>query len=178
MHNLTLCNCYGLIELPTGIGNIVSLEELVLEDCSDIRVLPVSICQLKALRALCLTGCSRLEELPGDLGNLTNLQALAISQTGIHSLPPSLNKLTGFKKLELAIDVSADNACSAIGWLKDFVDIEGTLHIAGLENMPGLTDAQCANLVSKHNLEHFILSRLVSFFFLFLQIKNTSLAHQ
>ncbi|KAJ4755037.1 Disease resistance protein (CC-NBS-LRR class) family [Rhynchospora pubera] len=152
LRNLNLKSLFGLKELPPDIGNLVSLEKLISFRCQKLRVLPVSLCQLKFLQELNVE-CSKLEKLPPDMGNLTNLQLLYISSENISSLPPSLNKI-----IRIPTELRMELGCRRIGWLKDFVDLEGKLELLKLCHVGCLEDVHCANLASMHNLQHLTLS--------------------
>ncbi|KAJ3697295.1 hypothetical protein LUZ61_001000 [Rhynchospora tenuis] len=151
---LTLDNCPYLTELPKSIGNLIGLEELIIRGCKDLRVLPVSLCRLIALRKFDLWACSKLEELPHDMGKLMNLQLLRICFTNVSFLPPSLNKIMRTPALKLNVRL----LCSTIGWLGDFVDLEGTLSLIGLSCVHSLKDVLRANLARMHNLKRLILT--------------------
>ncbi|KAF7848795.1 hypothetical protein BT93_L1556 [Corymbia citriodora subsp. variegata] len=53
-------------ELPTSIGNLVSLKEMELSDCEKLTVLPSSIYKLQHLESLRLNGCSQLIKFPKE----------------------------------------------------------------------------------------------------------------
>ncbi|KAJ1685386.1 hypothetical protein LUZ63_016776 [Rhynchospora breviuscula] len=157
LRNLNLDYLFGLKELPPDIGNLVSLEKLTISGCWQLGVLPVSLCQLKVLQELKILGCLALEELPPDMGNLTNLQLLYIcgmfvSDKLISPLPPSLNEI-----IRTPTKLRVELNCRRIGWLKDFVDLEGKLVLNRLCNVGSLEDV-CAILASKHNLQKLTLS--------------------
>ncbi|KAJ1692799.1 hypothetical protein LUZ63_009497 [Rhynchospora breviuscula] len=154
LQNLTLLNCCHLSELPQNIGNLVSLEELIICGSLRLEILPVSLCFLKALRMLRLFKCFKLEELPPNMGDLTNLQLLRIEETKLSSLPPSLNKNIG------AIEVINLRRCRMIGWLEYFVDFGGTLVLSGLSCVHNLEDVHRANLASMKHLHCLILTWL------------------
>ncbi|XP_078158826.1 disease resistance protein RGA2-like [Carex rostrata] len=151
LQNLTL-KYSRFKELPTKIGNLISLEYMLVHGCFYLALLPESICQLKALKKLCLIDCTLLKELPIDMGSLYNLQTLEIINTGVSCLPPSLSKFVGIKLLKVNL------ICETIGWLKDFPDLGGSLCLSNLNEISNLRDVQCANLVGMHNLEQLRLS--------------------
>ncbi|XP_078159126.1 putative disease resistance protein RGA4 isoform X2 [Carex rostrata] len=150
LQNLTLGFNPNLKELPTKIGNLMSLEELKIHGCYDFAMLPDSLCQLKALRKLDILN-GKLEVLPSDIGSLTNLQTLKIIHARLSYLPPSGSKFVGIQSLKVQL------ICETIGWLKDFPDLGGALCLYNLDYISNLMDVQCANLVSMRNLKDLIL---------------------
>ncbi|KAJ3699956.1 hypothetical protein LUZ61_003661 [Rhynchospora tenuis] len=150
LRELFISNC-PVMELPESIKNLVSLEELTIKDCYHLEVLPASLCQLKALRELFISNCPVME-LPRDIGNLTKLQYLVLIETGVRSLPPSLNKIIkNIQKLEVCLE------CSTIRWLEHLVDLGGTL-IISMNHVCNLEDIRRANIESMHNLHRLVLT--------------------
>ncbi|MBA0754962.1 hypothetical protein Gogos_005446, partial [Gossypium gossypioides] len=47
-----------LMELPSSIGNLISLEDLSLNNCENLVCLPDSFYKLKFLKRFTLQGCS------------------------------------------------------------------------------------------------------------------------
>ncbi|KAJ1685384.1 hypothetical protein LUZ63_016774 [Rhynchospora breviuscula] len=188
LQELEIIECSRLEELPPDMGNLVSLEKLIISNCHDLRMLPVSLCQLKVLLQLEIIECSRLEEFPPDMGNLVSLEKLLICDcynltvlpvslcqlkvlqgfkitkcSELEELPPGMENLTYLQLLDCDISslplrrtVRLD--CTRIGWLKDFVDLEGTLVLSRLCRVGSLEDVHCANLASMHNLQILVLS--------------------
>ncbi|XP_078159134.1 putative disease resistance protein At3g14460 [Carex rostrata] len=150
LQNLTLRGNPNLKELPTKIGNLMSLEELIIHGCADFAVLPESLCQLKALRNLVLLN-GKLEVLPSGIWSLTNLQTLKICNTRLSYLPHGRSKFVGIQSLKVEL------ICDTIGWLKDFPSLGGALCLYNLDYNSNLMDVQCANLVSMRNLKDLIL---------------------
>ncbi|XP_078159132.1 putative disease resistance protein At3g14460 isoform X2 [Carex rostrata] len=102
LQNLTLRDT-NLKELPTKIGNLISLEELIIDDCSDIQVLPESLCQLKAFRKLFIRNCYKIRSLPNNIGNLASLQELIIVNCNLLQLLfGSLCQLKALRKICLS----------------------------------------------------------------------------
>ncbi|KAK3416300.1 hypothetical protein EUGRSUZ_H01757 [Eucalyptus grandis] len=62
-------------ELPTSIGNLVSLEDISLFYCKKLVILPSSIYKLQNLKVLQLCGCSQLQEIPKIPRKLRRLKA-------------------------------------------------------------------------------------------------------
>ncbi|XP_078158080.1 putative disease resistance protein RGA1 [Carex rostrata] len=102
LRNLSLKGS-SLIELPNNIGNLISLEELIIYRCSNLTVLPDSLCQLKALRKLFISSCHEINELPNNIGNVVNLEELRIERcSGLRVLPGFLCQLKALRKLCLS----------------------------------------------------------------------------
>ncbi|KAF8033918.1 hypothetical protein BT93_C0256 [Corymbia citriodora subsp. variegata] len=53
-------------ELPTSIGNLVSLEKIDLNYCKKLTIIPSSIYKLQHLESMDLQGCSQLIKLPKE----------------------------------------------------------------------------------------------------------------
>ncbi|KAJ4765895.1 Disease resistance protein (CC-NBS-LRR class) family [Rhynchospora pubera] len=139
-----------LEELPTDMGKLVSLEKLTIHRCDNLRILPVSLCKLNALRELHISRCSKLGVLPHDMVNL-NLQLWNIRNKDVCPLPLGFNKILRIPRILVKLD------CMIIGWLENFVDLEGTLVLRGLKDVCSLYDVHCANIASMHNLQLLIL---------------------
>ncbi|XP_056177411.1 TMV resistance protein N-like [Syzygium oleosum] len=56
----------SIMELPTSIENLVSLERMYLFDCKKLAILPSSIYRLQKLEILQLEGCSKLIKFPKE----------------------------------------------------------------------------------------------------------------
>uniref|UniRef100_M8BDZ9 Protein popC n=1 Tax=Aegilops tauschii TaxID=37682 RepID=M8BDZ9_AEGTA len=96
--------------LPEELGNLSSLQELLIESCGRFRGLPNKMKHLAALQSMHFTECNSMTELPLWLGNLTSLQKLAIERCmNIESLPPSIGELTNLKDLHIV-------SCSDLKW--------------------------------------------------------------
>lgn len=93
--SLRFCN---LRALPTGLSNLVGLQELNLElnQLARLPVLPPA-----PLRVLRLGQNERLRGLPNTLGDITTLAVLELDQTPISQLPPSLTQLSMLQELHL-----------------------------------------------------------------------------
>ncbi|XP_078158082.1 uncharacterized protein LOC144553755 [Carex rostrata] len=101
LRNLSLKEC-SLKVLPRKIGNLISLEELIINECKKLEVLPESLCQLKALRKLSICSCYKIKELPNNIGNVVSLEELRIdSCSGLRVLPESLCQLKALRKLSI-----------------------------------------------------------------------------
>jgi internalin A len=89
----------GLTALPPQIGQLTSLQTLVL-DGNQLTVLPPEIGQLTRLRSLGLNR-NQLTALPPQIGQLTSLQTLWLNGNQLAALPPEIGQLTGLRQLWL-----------------------------------------------------------------------------
>ncbi|XP_057973348.1 probable disease resistance protein At4g33300 [Malania oleifera] len=78
------------------------LSELTMDHCEDLVQLPSSICHLRSLESLSITNCS-LHELPEDLGKLKSLRILRIyACPSLKTLPPGIRELVWLKYLDIS----------------------------------------------------------------------------
>ncbi|PRQ23439.1 putative leucine-rich repeat domain, L domain-containing protein [Rosa chinensis] len=59
----------GIKELPSSIGYLINLEELLLRDCRNLTYLPCSIYELQNLKSVCLYECPKLVGFPNETLN-------------------------------------------------------------------------------------------------------------
>ena len=90
---------YDLTNLPSSIGNLTQLRELVLTR-NYLTKLPDSIGNLRKLKYLDLSS-NDLTKLPDSIGNLKNLRELDLSDNDLTKLPDSIGKLTNLVNLDL-----------------------------------------------------------------------------
>ncbi|GJX69846.1 TMV resistance protein N-like protein [Tanacetum coccineum] len=95
LKSLELESCLLLEKLPEDLGQLISLETLIITNCKLLRDIPSSICNIECLRYFFLPGCVRVEKLPEELGRLECLKELNLEGTGIHRLPFSIFQLEG-----------------------------------------------------------------------------------
>uniref|UniRef100_A0A2N9ICB3 RPW8 domain-containing protein n=1 Tax=Fagus sylvatica TaxID=28930 RepID=A0A2N9ICB3_FAGSY len=76
LKKLSITNCHKLSTLPKGIGMLVNLEVLRLRSCTDLSELPDSIRSLHKLRILDISDCLSIKHLPKHIGELCNLEEL------------------------------------------------------------------------------------------------------
>eukprot|EP00257_Ricinus_communis_P022073 XP_015581708.1 disease resistance-like protein DSC1 [Ricinus communis] len=88
-----------LESLPSSIGQLTCLRKISIIGCSKLASLPDTICNLKSLKELALINCVLLNELPEDLGYLDSLEELSVISSGIRSLPLSVNQLMQLRYL-------------------------------------------------------------------------------
>ncbi|KAL4628703.1 hypothetical protein ACB092_05G258900 [Castanea dentata] len=158
---LDLFGCSKLDKLPEDLGNIVSLEKLILggtviqelpssveflislwsldlTDCKNFVFLPSTICNLKSLSHIYLCGCSKFVNLPKNLGNLKGLQSLYLKGTAIEVLPSSIGHLSALYSLKLEDCKNLLRLPSTICYLKEvsYLDLSGCSKIVNLpENL-------------------------------------------
>ena len=90
---------YDLTNLPSSIGNLTQLRELVLTR-NNLKSLPSQIGNLRKLKYLDLSN-NDLTKLPDSIGNLTKLRELDLGVNQLTSLPESFSNLTQLKELDL-----------------------------------------------------------------------------
>ncbi|MFX0011709.1 MAG: hypothetical protein ACFE9R_15455, partial [Candidatus Hermodarchaeota archaeon] len=114
--------------IPSAIGKLKHLEELVLTDCQKLKKLPESIGNLGNLRILDCTGCISLKSLPVTIGNLKKLEILNLSGChSIKSLPSTICKLNKLKILD------SEN-CWALTTLTESLTGLNSLEVINLKN--------------------------------------------
>ncbi|KAG7579402.1 Toll/interleukin-1 receptor homology (TIR) domain superfamily, partial [Arabidopsis thaliana x Arabidopsis arenosa] len=86
LERLELGDCMALVELPTSIGNLHKLENLVMRNCISLEVIPTHI-NLASLEHITMTGCSRLKTFP-DFS--TNIERLLLRGTSVEEVPASI----------------------------------------------------------------------------------------
>ncbi|XP_078158758.1 putative disease resistance RPP13-like protein 1 [Carex rostrata] len=137
LRNLSLKEC-SLKVLPRKIGNLISLEELIINECKKLEVLPESLCQLKALRKLSISSCYKMKELPNNIGNVVSLEELRIdSCSGLRVLPGSLCQLKALRKLCLMECVLLEELPSDMGSLTDLKTLK--IWDTGVSCLPSLS---------------------------------------
>ncbi|OAP01309.1 hypothetical protein AXX17_AT3G38150 [Arabidopsis thaliana] len=112
---LDLRDCSSLVELPS-FGNATKLEKLDLENCRSLVKLPPSI--LKIVGELSLRNCSRVVELPA-IENATNLRELKLQNcSSLEKLPSSIGDMTNLEKFDLCNCSNLVELPSSIGNLQ------------------------------------------------------------
>lgn len=81
-------------------------------------------------------------ELPSGIGSLANLRLLNISSTKIHCLPVWIKKLTKLQSLLGMLEVRRGGEQGGIEVMKDLVNLQGTIRIAGLSSLVNIEDAR------------------------------------
>jgi len=89
-----------LSELPTSLGDILSLKRIWLEDNLLGPKFPSSLLKLTNLTTLTLSG-NHIQEIPETIQNLTHLEELSIASNQLSSLPYGIGSLTKLRTLIL-----------------------------------------------------------------------------
>ncbi|VAI69517.1 unnamed protein product [Triticum turgidum subsp. durum] len=89
-------------ELPGWVGELSSLQQLVITHCRNLEELPDIMSQLKQLQTLAVVMCDSFRQLPLWLGELTSIEKLRIRLCpAITTLPNSIQQLTNLQELEI-----------------------------------------------------------------------------
>ncbi|XP_037423460.1 putative disease resistance protein RGA1 [Triticum dicoccoides] len=101
-------------ELPEWVGELSSLQQLVIAHCKKLEELPDSIRQLKQLQTLAVLMCDSFRRLPLWLGELTSLKKLTILNCcAITTLPNSIQELTNLQELGINHCPNLEQWCEA-----------------------------------------------------------------
>ena len=106
---------YQLKYIPTELGLLTNLTELIFNSCDIVRI-PTEICKLTKLYYLKLE-YNKLNKLPIEIGKLTNLITLMLSYNEFTYLPTEIGHLTNI----IILDIDNNNIStlpSEIGLLK------------------------------------------------------------
>lgn len=100
--NVVVCKLHNnrLIKLPSELGNLTSLECLILFS-NQLTELPSQIGELTNLWYLNLSD-NQLTELPLQIGNCSSLQELDLSKNQLQAIPHQIGKVTKLKTLILS----------------------------------------------------------------------------
>lgn len=144
---LMLRHC-NIDELHESISNLKYLQYLDISH-TNITKLPESFCRLHSLQTLDIKGCS-LVCIPHGFTKLINLRR-------IYASIAIASKITGIGKLTSLQNLSEFEVLTEQGFqieeLKNMGQLEGVLHIRGLEHVGCKEDAIQANLSSKQYIE-------------------------
>ncbi|KAL6595656.1 hypothetical protein ACP70R_047996 [Stipagrostis hirtigluma subsp. patula] len=149
--SLNIDNCHALCKLPDCLGELQSLQEILIKRCDSLSSFSPSIRHLTALQTLHIDDCSALLQLPECLGGLCSLQSLQIWQLpSISSLPRSLRNLTSLQELDI---FSCDAIHQLPEWLGELQSLRD-FHIGGLSGLTCLPQSM-GRLASLHQLRIF-----------------------
>jgi Leucine-rich repeat (LRR) protein len=138
---LSLNRWEALAELPPEIGDLSSLEELILEDTKVADLRPIQ--ELIGLKKLVLSGCQKVTDL-SPLISLTNLLELELYQTRPADFSP-LENLGKLQFLGLAFSQARDiSFLGALGEIKHLF-LNG-LPVGKLESIQHLVKLETLNL--------------------------------
>lgn len=101
---LHISNYFNLEELPESLGDLIQLEELMVEDSYPgyLKKLPTSMYNLTKLEALKLYNVGALDRLSNKLGHLSSLKTLTIGgMKKLEELPASISQLSQLQYLSL-----------------------------------------------------------------------------
>ena len=91
----------ALIDLPSNIGDLTKLEEIVIY--FGVNKLPSSVRKLKNLKTLKLYSCN-YKEVPTVISNLKKLKILSFSGNDLKVIPNWIDQLTELKKLDFSMN--------------------------------------------------------------------------
>ncbi|XP_010452374.1 PREDICTED: probable disease resistance protein At5g04720 [Camelina sativa] len=102
LSDLTIDHCGDLVELPSTICGITSLNSISITNCPRIKELPKHLSKLKALQLLRLYACPELKSLPAEICELPRLKYVDISQcVSLYSLPEEIGKVRTLEKIDM-----------------------------------------------------------------------------
>ncbi|XP_039169101.1 disease resistance protein RPV1-like isoform X2 [Eucalyptus grandis] len=137
---LNLKDCYHLHMLPDEIGELESLEQLLL-DSTSIEEIPewrkakklkiLSLVECKSLKKFNFVGCATssvgvdiiFTQQPKSIENCNSLTKLDLTRSAIQELPDSIGNLKSLRVLKM-IDSSIRKLPSAIGMLEKLEELE------------------------------------------------------
>ena len=100
LHSLDICNCSAIHKLSECLGELCSLEQLIIQSCDSLSSLPQSMGHLTSIQELRIEECPALHQLPECLGEFSSLRTLHVRDLpNIKSLPQSLQRLTSLQDL-------------------------------------------------------------------------------
>jgi Leucine-rich repeat (LRR) protein len=78
---LDLSHCKSIESLPTTLGDLKHLTQLMLRRCTNLKELPQSIGSISSLSILDLFYCKSIESLPTTIGDLKHLIKLLLQKS-------------------------------------------------------------------------------------------------
>ncbi|KEH15828.1 disease resistance protein (TIR-NBS-LRR class), putative, partial [Medicago truncatula] len=125
---LTIDLCGKLISLSEGMGDLASLERLVIHGCSQL-VLPSKMNKLTSLRQVNISHSGRNNRILQGLEVIPSLQNLTLSYCD--HLPESLGAMTSLQRVEI---ISCTNAKSLPNSFQNLINLH-TLLIVGCSKL-------------------------------------------
>ncbi|KHN12752.1 Putative disease resistance protein [Glycine soja] len=99
---LTLDHCDDLIQLPSSICGMKSLQNLSLTNCHNLTQLPVELGKLRSLEILRLYACPDLKTLPNSISHMIRLKYMDISQcVNLTCFPEEIGSLVSLEKIDM-----------------------------------------------------------------------------
>lgn len=90
----------GMKKLPAAIGNLITLESIVIMDIPEFEELPEELSNITGLSALLVANTS-FKEFPRKIERITNLEALSVINSNLTEIPARLGSLEKLKALYL-----------------------------------------------------------------------------
>ncbi|KAL1201429.1 putative disease resistance protein [Cardamine amara subsp. amara] len=130
-------HCDDLVELPSTICGITSLNSISVTNCPRIKELPknLKICELPRLKYVDISQCVSLSSLPEEIGKVRTLEKIDMRECGLANIPRSTVSLTSLRhvicdrdtlwmweEVEKAVQglrVEAAEKCFSVDWLDD-----------------------------------------------------------
>ncbi|KAM2279170.1 hypothetical protein ACFX1S_040045 [Malus domestica] len=121
--HLTLCRIEDLEFIPLeGMGNLTSLQELVIDHCPNLAALPEGIANLTSLQSLRIEDCPNMAALPEGIANLTSLQSLSIGNfPNWAALPEGIANLTSLQSLSIG---NFPNLAALPEWIANLTSLQ------------------------------------------------------
>ncbi|XP_042518453.1 disease resistance protein RPV1-like [Macadamia integrifolia] len=102
LERLDLGRCGNLKKLPEKFGRLISLTTLVFKNCTSLVDLPSEISQLTSLKELNFERCGNLKKLPEKLGHMISLTTLDLQECkSLNKLPDKLGCMTSLTTLDI-----------------------------------------------------------------------------
>uniref|UniRef100_A0A7N0RFI9 Uncharacterized protein n=1 Tax=Kalanchoe fedtschenkoi TaxID=63787 RepID=A0A7N0RFI9_KALFE len=141
---------YEISMVPKSVGDMKLLRYIDLSS-TNIEHLPNNICRLYNLQILLLSDCRNFKRLPADICNLINLRYLKIDGTELEEMPDGIGRLTNIRTLSKF--VISRGKSKQVREFEGLLNLQGELHILGLNNVEDTNDVVIAGFKNKEFLE-------------------------